>query len=92
MKIKSPLGFSRDNIYLCERQWFGRSPARIANTLLHQRHCKLLMWDTMFGAAHVFHLLVRYVEMNPEKDIFEAFRGIIHETQLKSLLVEERLC
>lgn len=77
--------------YLCERQWLRGSSAGPAYTLLDQRHCKLLMGDAMPCAAHILRLFLCNVVVNAKQHVLEAFRGIVHEAQLKSLLIEEGL-
>lgn len=45
----------------------------------------------MSGAAHVFRLPAGDVKMYAQKNVFETFRRVVHESKLESLLVEKTL-
>lgn len=43
----------------------------------------------MLSVAHVFGFFIRYVEVYPEEDIFKTLGCVVHEAELKPLLVEK---
>jgi hypothetical protein len=50
------------------------------------------MWDTVAGVAHVLCLATGNVEMYPQQYVLEAFGSVVHETELKALLIEKGFC
>lgn len=47
------------------------------------------MRNAVARVAHILGLAVRYVHMDAEQHVLEAFRRVVHEAQLEALLVEE---
>lgn len=77
--------------YLCEGQRLRGGSASPTNTLFHQSHGEFLMGNTMSSITHIFCFPMSDMFVDSHKHILEAFRGIVHEAQLESLLVEEAL-
>lgn len=77
--------------HLGEWQWLRGGATLPTHTLLHQRHGEALVWDAVPRVAHVLRFAARHVEVDPQQDIFKALSGVIHESQLKALLVVESL-
>lgn len=78
--------------HLDERQRVRSGATAGTYALLEQCHRKLLVGDAVLGSTYVLFGFISNVEVNSHQEVFKALRGIIHNSQLETLLILKSLC